>query len=188
LIDLLTLLREQSEVTANFVGGISADDLIKPTPCAGFDVRGLINHLCLGNHIIARAIAGKEVAPDYETDFVGDDPAGAYERSKDAVLASAAAPGALEKIVHMPFGEVPGAVPLSLALMEAVAHRWDLASATGKDSNVDPQVAMAVLDIVRPMLGNVLGDEQGDPFRPSGDVPGDVSPIDKLVGFLGRNP
>ncbi|HEY0639365.1 MAG TPA: maleylpyruvate isomerase N-terminal domain-containing protein, partial [Pseudonocardiaceae bacterium] len=61
------------------VAGVSADDLGRPTPCAGWDLRRLLAHMTGQNHGFAAAAGG-----------AGPDPALFADRHPGAVLAPAA--------------------------------------------------------------------------------------------------
>jgi uncharacterized protein (TIGR03083 family) len=50
---MLTVLRDETDRTAKQVREVSPDQLALQTPCTGFDVRALLNHLCLGAELIA---------------------------------------------------------------------------------------------------------------------------------------
>ena len=193
-MDLVGMLREQAARTSEMVGNVRPDQLGLRTPCPGYDVRGLINHLCLFSDWCARLAAGEHALPDNETDFVGDDPAGAYDRWKDAMVDACSAPGLSERIVHTPKGDYPGAVAIALGLMDTVVHRWDLARALGVDPDIPDHVAEATLA----QLEAIITDEMRAPapdettgdliFGPRIEVPPDASAVDRLVAFLGRKP
>lgn len=194
-MDVVTVIRDQAERTSKLVGGVRPDQLGLPTPCAGWDVRTLINHLCLGSEWVARVARGERAEPDYETDFVGDDPAGAYERWKAEMVETCSVPGLSERTVHIgPLGDAPGAVVLALALMESVVHRLDLARAVDADPDIAPEVAEMVLEQVGPLMTDEFRAPSAEettgsiPFGPPVEVPDDAPPMDRLLAFLGRTP
>ena len=193
-MDVVSLLTDQADRTSKAVRDVRPDQFELPTPCTGWDVRRLINHLCMTSQFCARVAAGEKVEPDYETDFVGDDPADAYDRWKDEMLVACAAPGLGERTVHMPIGDVPGAVVLALALMDTVVHRWDLTRAVGADPHISADAAGALLEQIRPMIPEAMRAPTPDattgqiPFGPQVDVPEGAPAIDQLMGFLGRAP
>lgn len=194
-MDELSMLTEQAAIAAKVVAGVHRGDLDKSTPCPGFDVRALINHMCMGNHFLAQAVDGEKVLPDYERDFVADDHAAAYQRSRDDMVRAFSAPGALERTVHFPVGEVPAATfGLGFGLMEAVVHRWDLARAVALDPDIDPAAAALVLEKLRPLIPDEMRASAPDlttasiPFGPAVEVPETASPVARLVAFLGRTP
>lgn len=193
-MDVVTVLGDQAERTSKLVRGVRPDQLRLPTACAGWDVRALINHLCLGNQFFARVARGERAEPDYETDFVEDDPAGAYERWKGEMVEACSDPGLPERPVYLVGTEYPGAVVLVLALMESVVHRWDLARAVDADPEIAPEVAEMVLEQSRPLVPEEMRAPSAEEtteriiFGPPVQVPEDAPAVDRLLGFLGRAP
>ena len=61
-------------VLGGVVAGISPDQLDAPTPCAGFDVRGVLEHMIGGATVFAAAYRGEAEppAPDVEDPVGGD--------------------------------------------------------------------------------------------------------------------
>src|ERR1700685_1331828 len=85
---------------------VQPDQLGAPTPCASWDVRGLINHFVGSALWGAAALVGDEVA---EEDFVAGDFRARYDECRDAALAAFGSAEVLETTVLLPFGEVTGA-------------------------------------------------------------------------------
>jgi len=191
-VDIIAMYNDELAKTSKVVGNVSRGQLSRTTPCAGFDVRALINHMCLGNNYLAQG--GGADGPDYGFDF-GDDHVAAFERSRAAVAAKFAEPGVLEAEVPFPGGMVvPGAVALAVGLADAVVHRWDLARATDQDADIDPGVAAVVLERLAPVVPDALRAASPDeatasiPFGPAIEVAEDASPVEKLLAFTGRRP
>ena len=115
-----------------------------------------------------------------------DDPAGAYEETARVVSEAWRGPGALERTVHMPFGDVPGPFAVTLHFVDTLVHGWDVARATGQDTDLDPELAGAALAFARE---NLLVALRG-PGRPFGlEVPTTSTSVgDQLVAFMGRTP
>ena len=78
------------------VAAVGSDQWSAPTPCAGWDVRGLLGHLVGGNQVFAAAIGGDpagEARTVLAADPLGADPAAAYADAAAAVAAAFRAPG-----------------------------------------------------------------------------------------------
>jgi uncharacterized protein (TIGR03086 family) len=87
----------------------------------------------------------------------------------------------------MPFGEVPGEVALSVITADHLTHAWDLARATDQDLAIDDDVAewaLATWQVVVPAEGR----PEGGGFADVVPVADDASPLDRLLGYTGRNP
>lgn len=178
------------ENLGRLVAGVTPEQMSSPTPCPKLDVRGLLNHIVGGQHMLADAADGKRIDPSQSgvmPDVIGDDPAGAYERSSKLVLEAFAQPGVLEKTFDIGPG-FSGLQALGIALMEAVVHGWDLAQAIGQDPGIDPAVADMLLAASRGFVTEQFRSPDGNPFGPPVEVDGDATPVDRLVAFLGRQP
>ena len=78
--------------TEQLVGLIGPDAWALPTPCTGWSVRDVVNHLVGGNLLFVRVLGGEPLPPRDEliaaakTDRLGDDAAGAYRASAAEVV------------------------------------------------------------------------------------------------------
>jgi uncharacterized protein (TIGR03086 family) len=172
--------------TEGLVVAVRDDQWAGPTGCPGWSVRDLLNHL-VGGHLMVAAVLAGEQPPDPTADHLGADPVDAYRRSGEAVRAAFARPGALEKIVTVPAGTVPGAVALHLRLTELLVHGWDLAQATGQaTSGLPAKLAEQELAFARVQLGKIPPDRR--PFAPPQPIDEDAPAIDRLAALLGRPP
>lgn len=109
------------------------DDLGRPTPCAEWDVRALLDHVVAGQSGLVAVLAGD--VPDWsERDRLGDDPAGAVDRALDAALDAFSGPGAVDATSE----KLPGLRIVDFAAADAVVHGWDLATALGRPLDPPP--------------------------------------------------
>ena len=176
--------------TAAVLARVKPDQLDDSTPCSSWKVRDLINHIVGGTTFFAVAAetgtapsGGGDDAPDLAS---GDFNAAFAEGSKRAVAAFRAE-GAMEKTMTLPFGALPGAVFVNIAATDAFAHGWDLARATGQDTDLDPELAATLLANTRGFLPDAMRGADGQaPFGPRVDVPESAPAADQLAGFLGR--
>ena len=109
---------------------------------------------------------------------------GAYAASAEAAYSALAAPRGLERLYEFPFGSVPGAVAARMRARDALVHGWDLANATSQSTDLDPDLAVDLLEFSRQQItaefrgpGRRFAAEQPcDPGRPAAD---------QLAAFLG---
>jgi uncharacterized protein (TIGR03086 family) len=177
---------ERAVATARGVlANVSPDQYDRPTPCASWDVRALINHVVGGTHFYVAAMTG---APwDAGADYTGGDVLTAYDEGSSAAIAAFGAPGAMEQMVELPFGTLPGAVFVGIASTDQFTHAWDLARATGQGTDLEPGFARQLLDNARAVLPDeVRGDEGVALFGAKRDAAGSASNADQLAAFLGR--
>lgn len=175
--------------TRTVLAGVSADDLSRPTPCQSWQVRELVNHVVGGSFWFADAVnCGVAPAPP-ETDFTGGDMVATYD---DGIALSVDAfnrPGALEKTLTLPFGEIPAALYLGIVTTDSFAHGWDLARATGQSTDLDPDLATDLLEGARLFIQPAFrGDDGVSPFGLEQPVPPNATNADVLAAFLGRKP
>ncbi len=180
----VAMLEEACAVAEGIIAKITPDQMELPTVNDEWNVRELINHLVRGN---IWAVQNLETggAPRPTEDLIGErSPAQAFSESADAMVKAFHAPGALGKVVTMPFGEVPGAGLAMFRTGDLVGHAWDLAVATGQDRNIAPQMCEAVLEMSRQRLEGM--DRARSPFKEMVEVSADACPADRLAGFLGK--
>ena len=130
---------------------------------------------------IAGAISGQQAgSPDTSGGMLA-----AYDSAVATVLKAASAPGALEKVVPGPAGEMAGAQLVGIQFLDILLHSWDLAKATGQDATIDPKLAAACGELLAPIV--TMARERGA-FGPEVKVPNDASAQDNLLGMSGRQP
>jgi len=172
------------------IRAIGTDDWDRPTPCAGWTVRELATHLVGGNRMAVDLLAGATSADALARlggDLLGGDAADAFERSAAEARGAFTAPGALERTVHHPAGDVSGAALLGFRIGDLTLHAWDLARALGTDESLDPDLARYVLDAMLPIAG-ALGASGRFGDGPSGTVPDDAPVQLRLLDLSGRRP
>ena len=182
-MDPVTMFEQAGERTGKIVEQLAPGQLSAPTPCPDWDVRAVVNHLVAGNYVFAAGITG-EPRPDMSTDFAGDDAAGAYRTSFEVARQAWRRPDALEKSVQLQIGPIPGAFALGLHVMDTLVHGWDLASGSGQDTTLDPELAEACIVVVNQMLAN--GPVPLSVFALPIEVPADADAGRRLLALTGR--
>jgi uncharacterized protein (TIGR03086 family) len=183
-VDPIAMCQRTLDDAERMIASLRPDELSKPTPCSEWNVRQLVDHMIGVNRMFAGAVGGQPPA-DAGASPSGDDLAAAYSASARAALAAWRSPGALERTLTLPFGQMPGAQAIGFNLGDQLVHTWDLAKATGRDRTLDPEACAAVLERTR----QVLSPEARGPGRPFGpEMPcSEDAPIsDRLAAFLGR--
>jgi uncharacterized protein (TIGR03086 family) len=188
-MDILELHDRALDDTERLARGVRQDQMGLPTPCTEWDVRTLLDHLVGGNWRYVAVAEGKSGPPEggpAPKDLLGDDPAGAYHRSADALKRAWREPGRLEQLVELPFGKMPGRAAVTTHLVETVTHGWDLARATGQEPAYDPAVVEAASQAAHAALGGERPPEL--PFGPAVEVGADAPAVDRFAAFMGRHP
>jgi len=165
------------------------DDLDRPTPCTEFDVRHLLGHLVA---VLGRVtyVAGGGHAFDVPSMVleVPDDAWGTTAKQRAAELRAAWSDDAvLDRVLQLPFGNVPGRGAALAYVQELTTHAWDLASALGRREVLDDELARVAADAARRFVPDA---RRGDPIPFGVVVPVavDAPPYDQLVAWLGRDP
>ena len=180
----LDQLKEAQGVFLDVLSNVRPEQMSLPTPDDEWDVRALINHVVLGNTWAAENVKTGR-APRPSGDIIGErDPLEAYTKSADAMMASLEEPGALSRMVTMPFGEMPAAGLAGFRFVDLIVHAWDLAKATGQDTDLAPDLCEAALAMSRQRMARM--DRGNLPFKDEVPVPADAPAADRLAGFLGR--
>ena len=83
-MDIAELHSRALDATRGVITGIRPGQWAAPTPCQGWDVRALVNHVVAGNLWAAELAAGatiSEVGDHLDGDVLGADPLAAYDAS-----------------------------------------------------------------------------------------------------------
>ena len=117
-----------------------------PTPCEEWDVRALVGHVITTMHAYAELLRGASASRIVELrkqqrTIGGDDLLVAVTDAAAQAHAAFAEPGALERTVHHPMGDLPGSQLLRMRLVDNVVHGWDLATALHLPAVIDGGLA-----------------------------------------------
>jgi uncharacterized protein (TIGR03086 family) len=181
-------LQTALDAAERIVVNVREDQWDAPTPCDEWNARQLVNHLVVGNHLFAYVLRDEssERARGHEILQSGREPVAAFHESALDVLAAFREPGALDKIVAVPAGRVPGAVALHLRITEALVHGWDLARAPGQSTaDLPGELAEREIRFSEEALRNLPPDRT--PFAASQPVADNAPAIDRLAALLGRS-
>lgn len=121
------------------VADIGDHDWSGPTPCAGWSVRDLVNHVAaeeLWTPPLLQGMTIDEVGDRFDGDVLGSDPVAAT-RTAGEEAARAAERADLDATVHLSFGDVPARFYLEQLFADHVVHAWDLCAATAQGYPMD---------------------------------------------------
>jgi uncharacterized protein (TIGR03086 family) len=88
------------------LAAVVPDQLDAGTPCADWKVSDLINHIVGGQGSLRAACLAPPVRG--EADFSSDDYVAAFDEVSHACLDAFNAEGVMDKVLSLPFGEMPG--------------------------------------------------------------------------------
>jgi uncharacterized protein (TIGR03086 family) len=158
-----------------------------PTPCAGWDLETLLEHLGDSMGALAGAIATGSVpgaAPPHSPG-PGPGPVARLRGHAAGLLAAWAAAPQAGRLVVVGDRELTARMVAVAGAMEITVHGWDIFAACGIHRPV-PQGLAAVLLPIAPLL--VTPGTRAGLFGAPVRLPGPACPGDRLVAFLGRDP
>jgi uncharacterized protein (TIGR03086 family) len=189
-MDSVALMKQVVAQTGAVVDGIGSDQLAAPTPCEQWTVRDVLNHITGGATMFAECVGQGSVSDDrlgqlMAGDNLGDDYKAAFHAAADRAIATFDQPGALDKMVKLPFGEMPGGIALNIAVFDVTTHACDLAHATGQQVE-DEDLLETALAVGRQMIGAEM--RQPGMFDAEQPVAEGASAAERLLAFAGRRP
>ncbi len=187
--DTRTATTQQYEMTLAVFGRVLAQvspgQLDGPTPCASFTVAQLIDHTIFTQCMIVDALqdkpfnmAGLEVAPSEQ--------ANAFDRAGTDAVSELHRPGAMDKVVEMPFGTFSAEHLMELCALDTFVHAWDLAKATGQTTDLASDLVDGLTAIAVDHMAHAPRGDEPAPYGPEQTPPEGASAADRLAAFLGR--
>ncbi len=157
-----------------------------PTPCSEWNVRDLVNHLVYEDKWTTPMMQGKtvaEVGNAFDGDLLGDDPVGAWEAASAEAREAIGAPGALERTVHVSFGDISGDDYAHQLFTDHVIHAWDLARAIGDVDKLDPELVEVCYTQLKPIEEALKG---SGAYGEQVEAPEGADTQTKLLAVVGR--
>ncbi|MEO7070056.1 MAG: TIGR03086 family metal-binding protein [Nostocoides sp.] len=171
---------------AGIVARLTAEDLTRPTPCTGWDVKQLLNHT-LGEGQMMTLVNRGQTSGNDRGDLVGGG-AGLgdmWSRLGEENIASWRASG-LEGTRTYFYGTFPAGASAVINLGEVLVHTWDLARGIDVDFQVDPEQAGLVHGLYAAIP--LAGMRAAGMLAPEVPVPDDAPVAEQMLGLLGRQP
>lgn len=187
--DLIELHDRCGQRFAALVAGVGPRQWHDGTPCSQWDMRMLVHHLLYEQRWVPPLLEGltiEQVGDRFGGDLMGQDaPAwpGLLASSIEQAHAAVAQPGALDRTVHLSFGDASGQEYVLQLTADLAIHAWDLARATGQDDTLDPGVVTLLLPWAEANADLLTASGMfGSPIDVGPNAPDDA----RLLGLLGR--
>jgi len=138
------------------VSQIRDDQWEAATPDTEWNVRDLVSHVLAENLWAPPLFAGStisEVGDRFDGDVLGADPQGSWRAACADAMAAADKPDAMDRTVHLSFGDFPGREYAMQLFADHLIHAWDLARAIGADERLDPELVDACAAWFAPIEG-----------------------------------
>ena len=171
-----------------FVSGVKPAQWTDPTPCDEWDLRDLVGHITYEALWAVELFAGKtmaDVGDRFEGDNLGDDPASAFSAALADVRTSLNAPGAMERICHLSFGDFSGADYAGQLFIDFLVHGWDVAKGSAQDATLDPDLCAACIPLAKELVG-MAKSSGADVFGTTVEGVDGLPAQDRLLAIVGR--
>lgn len=170
------------------IASVAPGDMDRPTPCAAWTMRNLLNHIIGGATMFAGAFGGGPVTDisGLLPDVVGDDPSGAFGAAATRFGEALQQPGTAERVLDLPFGPMTVGTFLRFVAFDLTVHAWDVASVTGATVDL-PDDLLGEIDAFAHLVLEATPRSEllcGPPVP----VPADATALQRLVAYAGRQP
>jgi len=149
----LALLQSTKDEYRTRLTSVPADRWGDPSVCGEWTVRDVADHIVGGNRFAVALLDGastEEAMAAARTGSFDGDPVEQFDETAAAQLAAFEATGALDRIVHHPAGDMPGAAFIGFRAGDLLLHGWDLARSTDGDEALAVELAEAIHAVYLP--------------------------------------
>jgi uncharacterized protein (TIGR03086 family) len=175
-------LSPAAQDAARIADGTDEKQFDDPTPCPGWSVGVLVQHLLTLTD--AFTDGARKVARTDTPEPSADVPADWRDQLRvrlDALVDAWRDPAAWQGEATVGGVTLPAELTAAVVADELVVHTWDLARATDQPYDPDPELVRAAL-----AFAQQFADMEGGPFGPSLPVTAGASDLDRLLAATGR--
>lgn len=180
---------EALELFGRRVHAIHDDQWEAPTPCSDWSVRDLVGHLVSEQAWVPALVRDgatvDAVGDSLDGDLLGADPVAAWEAVAEASRTVFAEPGALDRTVHLSFGDMPAGDYCAQLVTDLTVHAWDLSRAIGADEELPGDLLSFAVREVTPHAAEL---EKSGLFAAPEEPPPGADVQTKLLCLVGRRP
>jgi uncharacterized protein (TIGR03086 family) len=195
--DLRPLHRIAVLASVDVVSTVTAGDLSKPTPCAGWNLADLLTHMTVQHRGFAAAARGRGAdRAAWQTGTIGEavvaDPAGTYAAAAADVIDAFAAPDVLDAPFVLPElggdAAFPGAMAIGFHYIDYVVHGWDVARTLGRSFELPADVVAGVVPLAFLVPDGDFRTLDNAPFGPAVSAVTPSDDLGRILAHLGRSP
>jgi uncharacterized protein (TIGR03086 family) len=195
--DLRPLHRTAVLASVDVVSAVTADDLSRPTPCAGWNLADLLTHMTVQHRGFAAAARGHGADEAvWQTGTVDEevavDPAGTYAAAAADVIDAFAGADVLKSSFVLPElgadASFPGEMAIGFHYIDYVVHGWDVARALGRSYELPAEVLAAAVPLALFVPDGDFRAIDNAPFGPVIPVADSTGDLDRILAHLGRSP
>jgi len=184
----IELLQSSLATAQSVLKNVEQGQLTLSTPCTDWNVRELINHFLGVQWYFHANATSTPVDPTklLPADCTIDDCIAALSEVSQANIDAYSADGVMEKLMPYALGELPGRDCARVAAHDLFIHTWDLAKATGQDTNLNPQLATTLFASIRDGFPHSIRGDEGKWYKFEQTVGNESSVADEYAAFCGR--
>lgn len=165
------VLRRALDQLTGLLSVVPREALTDPTPCSGWTLQDLVDHIVATPARFACMRRGEEIDWSAPTPPAGDDAAATFRAHAYDLLDA--------------FQDASGGPPVDWQCAEFAVHTWDLATALGRSTDdMDPAVAERGLTF---MQANLTEDNRDPVFAPAQPAPDGANAYRRAAAFAGRS-
>lgn len=136
---------------AGVVAGLDLEDWDLPTPCTGWSVLDVVDHVLAGERFTVAVMGGASLDDGIRA-TVGIDPNNGNVLGQLTEAAGAALKsfdGSLDRTIEHRVGLISGRRMLGFRIIDQLGHTYDVATASGQGVDLDSQALAVGLEIVQ---------------------------------------
>src|SRR4051794_17243666 len=139
------------------------------SPCTEWAAIDVAGHVIDVQHAVTRMIMEEEAPSPRPTlrERAGSDPVRSWTEARAGLERAIEQPGAREKLVKTPFGEMSVDDFLGIIILDALTHSWDLGGAAGVYVRLDPELVAIASDRIKPLDAAIRRPGLFEPARPA---------------------
>jgi uncharacterized protein (TIGR03086 family) len=186
--DLLAIHAMAMDEFGRRVRAVQPEQWGAATPCTDWDVRTLVNHLVYEQLWVPPLLDGAtvaEVGDRFDGDQLGDDPVAAWQAAAAGARQALTAPGAIDRTVHLSYGDIPASRYCIELVSDLTVHAWDLARGIRADDRLDPEAVAMTYEWATEHADELA---KSGLFDPPVLVPDGADTQTALIALSGRDP
>ncbi|MFE6160274.1 TIGR03086 family metal-binding protein [Streptomyces sp. NPDC056486] len=175
------------ELFTDRVHAVGADQWDAATPCTDWSVHDLVNHLTTEQlwvpSLVRDGATMESVGDAFDGDMLGPDPVASWDTAAAASREAFREPGAVDRTVHLSFGDTAAEFYCGQMITDLVVHAWDLSRAIGADEKLPDDLVAFSLRETKPYAADLA---KSGLFAPAVEPPQGADAQTELLSLLGR--
>jgi uncharacterized protein (TIGR03086 family) len=189
---IIDLDRDAVTVSMGIVERAGRSDLTRPTPCTGWTLADLLDHMTTQHRGFAASARGNVDDVSVWSVVSSPDPVAAHLDSAADVMEAFAAVDPDAGMFWLPEvldgGPFPASMAVAFHLVDYVVHGWDVAVSLGGVADYPGDVLATALEVAQLVPDGAERDEPSAAFAHALPGPDAASTLEQILRQLGRDP